>query len=294
MKPYHSRGGVDLHHGDALDVLASLAEPAHAVVTDPPYGIGFMGESWDGGVAFDPETWRAVREALRPGGWLLAFGATRTYHRMATAVEAAGFEIRDSLAWLYGQGRPRSANDLKPAWEPIVLARRPLDGTLAANVEAHGCGRLGIEDGRVPCDAPRLKIEVRRDPSLDASSVAYGPGLSGSRCTGTTLAPRWPANLAHDGSPEVVAEIGQGARFFYRAKASGRDRGPGNTHPTVKPTALMRWLVRLACPEGGLVLDPFAGSGSTGVACLAEGRRCLGIEQDERHCEIAARRLDAA
>lgn len=283
-----------LHLGDCREVLATLPEPAHAVVTDPPYGIGFMDERWDGGVAFEPATWRAVLAAMKPGGWLLAFGATRTYHRIATAVEDAGFEIRDSLAWIYGQGRPRSPNDLKPAWEPIVLARRPLAGTLAANVEAHGCGRLGIDEARVPCDVPRLRIEDRRDPSLDASRVAYGSGLSGSRCTGTTTAPRWPANVVHDGSPEVVAEIGPGARFFYCSKASKRDRGPGNTHPTVKPIALMRWLVRLACPPGGLVIDPCMGSGSTGVAALLEGRRFAGIEENPEYLEIAARRLAAA
>lgn len=400
-----------------------------AVVTDPPYDLtagkkggtgpttlnekhpagrsrigtgGFMGKIWDAtGVAFDPATWAEVLRVLKPGGHLLAFGGTRTVHRMACAIEDAGFEIRDRLryecaastkydplwdslddaqrsallellndldpdgseiAWQFGSGFPKSTafhrkmpdglaqawagwgSALKPAYEPIIVARKPIDGTVAKNVERFGVGGLNI-------DACRVETE-------DAS--------------GQTTLGRWPANVLHDGSDDVLAlypqapgqsahakidaearetqnvygamrrgrageasadsanqgavgfamrpgmrreDAGSAARFFYCAKASRKDRhdglenpGPrfqrgatlrkventetrGNTHPTVKPSDLMRWLLRLACPPGGTVLDPFMGSGSTGKACMLEGRDFIGIEMMPEYLEIARARI---
>jgi site-specific DNA-methyltransferase (adenine-specific) len=317
-------------------------------------------------------TW--VLEALRvlkPGGHLLAFGGSRTFHRLTVAIEDAGFEIRDCLSWLYAQGFPKSMNigdgrgtALKPAWEPIIMARKPLIGTVAANMTAYGTGGLNIDACRIATDGEKLV----RPAVARTDNAVYGLGL-GAGVQDEPLG-RWPANVILDETaaelldeqsgertsgkpagtrnatigfstgitPGAVALSGYGdtggaSRFFYCAKASraernagldgmpeverqtqGRDvvrvidrrdgKGPvpvnaqirpaANHHPTVKPVALMRWLVRLVTPPDGLVLDPFAGSGSTGVACAHEGFRFIGIEREEEYAEIARRRIAAA
>jgi site-specific DNA-methyltransferase (adenine-specific) len=299
-----------LLEAEALLTLAKL--PTHsvdAIVTDPPYGIGISGEAWDGtdirhaagkdgerpssAEAF--ERWTSVWAAeclrvLKPGGHLLAFGAPRTFHRLVTGVEDSGLEVRDQLLWLYGSGMPKSRRlqgglgmALKPAYEPILLARAPLSGTTNQNLDAWGTGALNIEAG------------------------AIGP------------AKYWPANIALSHGPDCPAELldspGTGpSRLFYCAKTSraereagceqlpareaalytGRSRKPRvvrNIHPTVKPLELMRWLVRLATPPDGLVLDPFTGSGSTGAATVLEGRQFLGIEREGAYIDIACARL---
>jgi hypothetical protein len=313
--------------GDCRDVLTGLpAASFDAVVTDPPYHLpgGFMGTSWDkAGVAFDPATWRAVLRVLKPSGYLLAFGGTRTYHRLTCAVEDAGFEIRDCVLWLHGQGFPKAKSCLKPAWEPIVLARKP----------GPRVGPLNIDECRVPA-ADGLASGGRPGGHRNPCFMSPGGDPRDARAE-EHPAGRWPANVVHDGSPEVLAlfpevasgkqaagghvrnslkhrntyspmagmrcegdvlygDSGSAARFFYAAKASKADRGEGNTHPTVKSTELMRWLVRLVTAPGDLVLDPFAGSGSTGRAALVEGRRCLLVEKDPAYCDIARRRLAAA
>ena len=299
-----------------------------SIVTDPPYGLSFMGKRWDYDVP-SAEIWAECLRVLKPGGHLLAFAGTRTQHRMAVRIEDAGFEIRDLIAWVYGSGFPKSHNGpwggtaLKPALEPITVARKPLIGTVAENVLAHGTGGLNIDGCRV------------------AGVVQSGAGATGfgSRDDGYELgtgrqyqtAGRWPANLIHDGSDEVTGlfpvttsgggdkasisasdnrsmsgknyprprgsvvapDTGSAARFFYVAKASRSDRGEGNRHPTVKPTDLMRYLCRLVTPPGGLVLDPFAGSGSTGKAAVLEGFRFVGIEREAEYVEIARARIAA-
>ena len=421
--PYFADERSALYLGDCREVLAELdACSIDAVVTDPPYGLEFMGHDWDkledgladrgmwkgrrgrggskigdgsapGGarVAFGMkrhsykrcrtcgkrsfssspcvcaspdwqiehtagapsgairaqrwhETWaREAYRVLKPGGHLLAFGAPRTFHRLTAALEDAGFDIRDCLMWLYGSGFPKHASALKPAWEPILLARRPLEGSVARNVAAHGTGALNI-------DACRIPGPVEAD------------GTPGNGQIGSDAAGRWPANVVFDevaaaaldaqagerrvsrGELRRGASIGYGgsagshtpgvgygdsggaSRFFYCAKASKAEREAGleglpavapttnkwmdrhyypdgrvvetrarrNTHPTVKPLALMRWLVRLATPAGGLVLDPFTGSGTTRLAALAEGRRFVGVELNEEYLAIAlARRVQA-
>jgi site-specific DNA-methyltransferase (adenine-specific) len=356
-----------------------------AVVTDPPYGLSFMGKRWDCDVP-SVKIWAECLRVLKPGGHLLAFAGTRTQHRMAVRIEDAGFEIRDMIAWVYGSGFPKSldvskaidkaagaerekvlvptkpgntrgdrgisyagesfsgftdisepATDaarqwqgwgtaLKPALEPITVARKPLDGTVAANVLAHGTGAINVDGCRVGGGDGRPLIESKSEASLHS----FGNGLNGSRCAGFTTQGRWPANLIHDGSDEVVGlfpesvarpvkperlkvsgsgekrgMFGQGsvvqsgyydtetsaARFFYCAKASKADRGDNNSHPTVKPTELMRYLCRLVTPPGGVVLDPFMGSGSTGKAAAIEGFNFIGIERQEEYFRIAEKRI---
>lgn len=382
---------VRVIHGDMLAILPTLdADSVHAVVTDPPYhlttgkpggsgmasvnpnspagramiGTGFMGMAWDGGdIAIRPETWAEVYRVLKPGGHLLAFGGTRTQHRMACAIEDAGFEIRDTLCWLYGSGFPKSHNlsgdwqgwgsALKPAYEPIIMARKPLIGTIAANVLAHGCGGINIDGCRVG------DFTNTREAGTDRYNQAnyeqgYRPDAyqKGSRArpartpnqiygagkgTNLTASPhnetgRWPANVVHDGSDEVMAafaaygersvsgsakngtvskaraggeiftsERGQGqlhndsgtaARFYYCAKASAADRA-GSKHPTVKPLALMSWLVKMITPPGGTVLDPFSGSGTTLLAADRAQFNAIGIEQSAEYIADIHRRLNA-
>lgn len=353
-------GDATLYVGDSRDVLKTLAEASvDSVVCDPPYELGFMGKGWDStGVANDPALWREVLRVLKPGGHLLAFSGTRTYHRMVCAIEDAGFEIRDQIGWLYGSGFPKSHNGewggtaLKPAWEPICMARKPLAGTVEANWRVHGTGALNIDGCRVeaPDGVPLF------DSRSESRSVALGDGLNGSNRTGEVGTGRWPANVIHDGSDEAVAlfpaetgksdgrnsgravdsgwgyegagaavgfgDSGSAARFFYCAKADREDRNEGvsagstpavstgatkrereradwpvrngNHHPTVKPTDLMRYLCRLVTPAGGLVLDPFMGSGSTGKAAMLEGLRFVGIDLTPEYVEIARARIEFA
>lgn len=336
----------ELHNGDCLDILRGLPDcSVDAIVTDPPYGLAFMGKRLDYDVP-SVEVWAECLRVLKPGGHLLAFAGTRTQHRMAVRIEDGGFETRDMIAWVYGSGFPKShdvskaidkaagaerevvgpnkfahlnckenatcygtasrpnetapATDaarawqgwgtaLKPALEPITVARKPLSGTVAANVLAHGTGALNIDGGRVAA-------EQGDEPLRWAHG--RGMGFHGAedrgRCEALTSPGRWPANLIHDGSDEVTGLLGDAARFFYCAKASKRDRDEGNIHPTVKPTDLMRYLCRLVTPPGGVVLDPFMGSGSTGKAALREGFRFIGIERDPDYIEIARARIAAA
>jgi len=397
-------------HGDCLDVLRGMAaDSVDSVVTDPPYGLSFMGKKWDYDVPSE-DIWRECLRVLKPGGHLLAFAGTRTQHRMAVRIEDAGFEIRDMIAWVYGSGFPKSHNvgnavdkslgcgnrghaissgsqihpttgkprangellpkyegrtdegkkwagfgtALKPAMEPITVARKPLVGTVAANVLAHGTGGLNIDGCRVGVGDDRVGGGLAKERF----------GINGMPQTSRPVGGRWPANLIHDGSEEVLAgfpvtaagnrpavrnttgvfvanpqgetgdgcrmDSGSAARFFYCAKASKRDREEGcegieerksgmsngaqthgdgydkgqdiglnrvvarrNHHPTVKPTELMRYLCRLVTPPGGIVLDPFMGSGSTGKAAALEGFQFIGIERDAEYCEIAKARIAA-
>ena len=332
-------GLFQLHRGDSREVLRTLPDASvDSIVTDPPYELGFMGKGWDRtGVANDVTLWSEALRVLKPGGHLLAFSGTRTYHRMACAIEDAGFEIRDQIGWAYGSGFPKSKNldgawqgwgtALKPAWEPIVMARKPLVGTVVENVLQHGTGAINVDGCRVGTEGTRRTANAGTG---DRAQWRTGneAGVHGSDSG------RWPANLIHDGSDEVLAafpqapgqlakantsdtrragqntygvmtrgsngqpprgDTGSAARFFYCAKASKSDRGEGNTHPTVKPTDLMRYLCRLVTPPGGVVLDPFLGSGSTGKAAVLEGFRFIGIEREAEYLAIAeARILNAA
>lgn len=303
---------VQVLHGDCRNELELLADNSiDSIVTDPPYELGFMGKSWDAsGIAYDPTMWGQCLRAIKPGGHMLAFSGSRTYHRMVCAIEDAGFEIRDQIMWIYGSGFPKSLNiakqtgsdewdgwgtALKPAHEPIVLARKPLDGTVANNISTHGTGGLNINgcrhgEGAKKWVTPRGGI-WSTDPTAKAELIDNPLG-------------RYPANLIHDDSEEITELLPldkskrSASRFFYSAKANNTDRNEGiadktNKHPTVKPTELMRYLVRLVTPPNGTVLDPFTGSGSTGKAAVLEGFSFIGIEQSEEYVHIAKARIGA-
>lgn len=378
--------------GDCRDGMARLdAETVDAVVTDPPYELGFMGAKWDAsGIAYQVDVWREAWRVAKPGAWLVAFGASRNYHRMAVAIEDAGWEIRDSLMWLYSSGFPKSvqagaavdrklgatrkvvgyrmgirgaegtgyenampakipgvptvqvqipitapATDeaaqwegwgtaLKPAHEPIVLARKPMSGTLADNLLRHGTGAINVDACRVETVDGKPAWHYPKGPGGNVGQNIFD-GLKPIRTEYTAPdAGRWPANVLHDGSPDVLGVLGEAASCFFSAKAQAEDRDQGlegwrkertgamsatrdgsmltgsgnertttraNIHPTVKPTDLMRYLVRLVTPPGGLVLDPFTGSGSTGKAATLEGARFVGTELDPAFAEIAAARI---
>jgi DNA modification methylase len=378
---HYADESVTLHHGDCRQVLDQLeAASVDAVVCDPPYELGFMGRSWDrSGVAFDPATWAGVLRVAKPGAHLLAFGGSRTFHRIGVAIEDGGWEVRDTLSWLYGSGFPKSldvskaldklagaertevvrerrvprghafagatyGNDgsdhrdyqerapvtgeaaaavgwgtaLKPAWEPVVLARKPLTGTVAQTWLEHGTGAINIDGCRLP-------------------SSEYG--TYGIQAGGPHDAGRWPANVVLDevAAAALDAVADAPSRFFYCPKASAdekpwdarshgnryvcRDCGHGQfhssadgcpkcggtfadrrgedaaaeaeteLHPTVKPLALMRWLVRLVTPPGGVVLDPFAGTGTTGEAAIVEGARAVLVEAHAPYLKLIKARL---
>jgi len=423
MTPQIQVGNATIYAGNNLDILPKLADNSvDSIVCDPPYELGFMGKTWDNsGIAYSVELWRECLRVLKPGGHLLAFGGTRTWHRLAVAIEDAGFEIRDNIAWLYGSGFPKShniskaidkmqgvefeakpasgvgfmnSNDdgynttlnqltrigessdeakqwdgwgtaLKPAHEPIVVARKPVIGTVAENVLQFGTGALNIDASRIAG-----AIQSVPQPSLGVKErIVYnfgtGEGRNGQMSNNTQG--RWPANiildeytaellnqqsgvsksLAHNrphdnkwgfsvakDTPEGYdynsgitgySDSGGASRFFYVAKANKRDRNEGldelpeqiltgrdagqderqvpyktrsnpvkNTHPTVKPTALMQYLIRLVTPDNGTVLDPFCGSGSTGKAAILENKSFIGIELTPEYLPIIQGRLEHA
>jgi len=280
-------------------ILAMKEMPDNSVdsiVTDPPYELGFMGKSWDStGIANSVEMWSEALRVLKHGGHLIAFSGSRTYHRMAVAIEDAGFEIRDQIMWVYGSGFPKSHNigkkvdgwdgwgtALKPAHEPIVLARKPVIKTIANNVLEFGTGGLNIDASRVSGEpVPINKLQ---------NWSGFGQEIRPDYEQEINNAGRFPANFMHDGLET------EWAKFFYCAKANKTDRNEGvaNNHPTVKPTELMRYLVRMVTPPNGTVLDPFMGSGSTGKACAYEGFDFIGIDQSKEYVDIARARIEFA
>ena len=338
-------GNATLYLGDCMEILRAIPDNSvDSIVTDPPYGLSFMGKKWDYDVP-SVDIWTECLRVLKPGGHLLAFAGTRTQHRMAVRIEDSGFEIRDMIAWVYGSGFPKSHNGewggtaLKPALEPITMARKPLIGTVAANVLAHGTGGLNIDGCRVEAEVggrPLREVAALRDDVQYSGNALAGRvdgSLASSRAVGATDLGRWPANLIHDGGDEIMAvfpitasgkagadghkrsaslhdteagwgmrhdsdagrlygDTGSAARFFYCAKASKADRGEWNNHPTVKPTELMAYLCRLVTPVGGVVLDSFMGSGSTGKAAVQEGFRFIGCEREIEYFDIACRRIE--
>lgn len=398
MDPYREQGARPaptmniIDCSDCTEWLSKLPDASiDACVTDPPYELDFMSKAWDRtGISFKPEIWAEVCRVLKPGGHILAFGGTRTYHRIACAIEDGGFDIRDCLSWLYGSGFPKSLNvslaidkalgvestitgsrvltgnagvdtktkggtytagksvsenvevptkvatspegqrwagwqtALKPAWEPIILGRKPLAGTVARNVLEHGTGAINIDACRVGdsggCKhSPTSGLSGSADGTLNNAWSPTIPGLG-----------RHPANVILD--PEAAAHLDEQApgvsRYFYSPKASTREReagldhfhkasageltgraegsaglnnpragagrtskGRANRHPTVKPIALMRYLIKLVVPPDGIVIDPFVGSGTTAIAAAMEGVKFGGCELDTDYVEIARARV---
>jgi site-specific DNA-methyltransferase (adenine-specific) len=439
MRTVFAEARCALLHGDSRRLAEVVpAESLSAIVTDPPYELGFMGRAWDkSGVAFDPAFWRGLLGLLKPGGHLLAFGGSRTYHRIACAIEDAGFELRDAIQWWYGSGFPKSLDvskaidkrlgergeshytgpnyanavfgegmgggrttapydpataaaaawsgwgtALKPAYEPIIVARRPLDGTVAECVLAHGTGAINVDACRIGTSGGGASCPGG-DACTHGDNTTFGATRHPPRAQEPGSIGRWPANvvLSHSPGCELVGTregklaVGAGAdpsgvtgegwgmrtrpltttttedvyrcvdgcpvgslerqqegasRFFYVAKPSSKERdwgceglpvrtggeatdredgsaglespragagrkgGRRNFHPTTKPIALMRYLVRLVAPPGGIILDPFAGSGTTGVAVLLEGHRFLGCEMTDEYLPITEARLRRA
>ncbi len=331
-----------LYNGDCIEVMKQWPDSTFdAVCTDPPYELNFMNKGWDAaGIAFSPELWAQALRMLKPGAHLLAFGGTRTYHRMTCAIEDAGFEIRDSLHWFYGTGFPKSMNlgngrgtALKPAHEPIVLARRPIEGTIAQNLEKYGTGALNIDVSTV--GGGRWPANVLLDESAAAELDSQTPDLKeggtlkggeGRECSVVS-----PLDLGPRGAWESYGDSGGASRFFFKYVAkpgrkerdlgcdhlpmksagevtdrvdgtaglkspragAGRTSGARNIHPTVKPIELMRYLCRLITPPGGVVLDPFLGSGTTGIGALREGFKFVGIEKEVEYITIAHARISA-
>lgn len=385
-----------IYNMDCLEGLKKLpANFVDSIVTDPPYELGFMGKHWDRtGIAYNTELWRECLRVLKPGGHLLAFGGARTYHRMACAVEDAGFEIRDCIMWIYGQGFPKSLDiskaidkelgaerkivgekitpdgkpiskrvphskdgyhpshtvlrgatkhniyltapatpeakqwegwgtALKPAYEPIVLARKPIsEKNIALNVLKWKTGGLNIDGCRVP-------LNGEKPPAGSARRIYKSNQYTAEKIYGdnkqTSLLGRYPANVIHDGSDEVlslfphtksgkmnqairggnfnvygrqyprhvetIGDEGSAARFFYCAKASKKERGGFNNHPTVKPLSLIKYLIKLVTPPGGICLDPFEGSGTHAVACIELGFHYIGFEKEEEYYSICMRRI---
>lgn len=378
----------DIIHGDCIEVMKGMSnDSVDAIVTDPPYGLSFMGKHWDYEVP-SIEIWKECLRVLKPGGYLLSFAGTRTQHRMACNIEDAGFEIRDMIAWVYGSGFPKSLNigkaidklqgnereiigksrrhnsaefggekygeykggvpnetkgnsewegwgtALKPALEPITMARKPLsENTVVENCLKHGVGGINIDECRLATgeDLGREQKDGPMPPKYGFNNNKMGNKFQ----EGSPLG-RFPANFIHDGSDEVVSgfpdtkgskggirkagsefgqnsgwndhknvdtvrighnDSGSASRFFYCAKASSNERNDGvddgNKHPTVKPIALMEYLVKLVSRTDAIVLDPFAGSGSTLVACKRLHRQYIGIEKEQEYVEIAKKRVDA-
>ena len=353
-----------LKNGDCIKEMQKLIDDGvqvDSVVTDPPYELGFMGRSWDStGIAFQKETWELAYKLLKPGGHLLAFSASRNYHRMAVAIEDVGFEIRDQMMWLYGSGFPKSMNvgkafdkklgneraktgvmkthsnkgmqdseertaigagsfgqvvseevtignsewegwgtALKPAHEPIVMARKPLsEKSIVDNVLKHRTGAINIDECRVEGEVKRPDTNPDfRDVAKKAMAKGGQDKLNFNQITGAERKRaegipdgRFPANVMHDGLDT------EWSRYFYCPKASKSERNNStvkNNHPTVKPQQLMQYLCRMVTPKGGTVLDMFMGSGSTGMAAKDEGFDFIGIEKSKEYFKIAEARIES-
>ena len=334
--------GSTVYNGDCLEVMDTIEKcSVDSIVTDPPYHLtsivdrfgkensapakhgtdgvfvrsskGFMGKEWDGGdIAFQVDTWCKCYDLLKPGGHLIAFSGSRTYHRMAVAIEDAGFEIRDQCIWLYGSGFPKShkvgegwGTALKPAHEPMVLARKLIDRkSVSDNMIKHGVGGINIDECRIRCKpndnivrpdrTDKQAYNFFRGGNENVTNVRQSAGDPNMSEQEFNDRGRFPSNVMHDDSCVVEDVFPDGSsKYFYTAKTNQAERNAGanNTHPTVKPVELMRYLVRLVTPKGGLVLDPFMGSGSTGMGAREEDFNFIGIEKEEEYYEIAKARI---
>lgn len=296
---------AQLIQADCRDALAKMEDRSvDSIITDTPYEYkgGFMGQSWDAeGTAFDRKLWEETVRVAKPGAWVAAFGGRHSWHRLAVAMEDAGMEIKDTLMWMFTTGGVKAKHTtMKAFFEPVILAQVPFKGTAKNNVEEHGTGYLGISETRIPyLDEADLADTLKKNPGKGGetfTSATYGTGRPQQL---VNVAGRHPANVMVD---ENVAEmLGRDQRYLMVAKASKKERNAGlsleagiasNPHTCVKPMDLMEWLVRLLCPVGGTVLDPFVGSGTTGCAAVHVGRSAIGIEREDIYVETAKLRTD--
>ena len=282
-----------------------------------PSGRGFGGKSWDAFVP-PPAVWDECLRVLKPGGHLLAFAGARTFDLMGLSIRLAGFEIRDSVAWLYGSGFPKGQVDdegrgpnLKPAFEPVVLGRKPFTGSLKANIAKYGTGALNIDEARIPTtdklggghttNGGQMPHVWRRPWMDDADAVEAAAARSRAAVARSEELGRYPANVILDEDQataldEQTAAERAASRFFYVAKPPKAERPvvDGVSHPTIKPVTLMRYLVKLVTPPGGVILDPFAGSGTTVEAALDEGFEVIAIEREPSYIPLIDVRIGRA
>lgn len=270
--------------GNCLDMMKQMeSNSLDACITDPPYGMGM--EDWDHSVP-TTEIWQEVFRLLKPGGFCLSFCSPQLYHRMATAVEDGGFVIKDQIMWMITTKMPKS-NNLKQAHEPIVVAQKPFKGTVNANFQKWGTGKLNIEEARVPWDGKPPTGWVKGGHSRRTF------GKKGKTTGGHEEFGREDANPAGRYPSNIIGEVmPEHQKYFYAPRVSASERGKDNDHPTPKPISLMRYLIKIFSPTNSIVIDPFCGSGSTGVAAILENRKFLGIELLEHYADIANNRID--
>lgn len=284
----------NLFLNDCINVIP-LLDSLDSIVTDPPYGIKLLNRKWDYNLP-DPEIWKQCLEALKPGAFLLSFASPRTYHRLAVNIEDAGFHIVDQIMWLHSQGMPKGKN-LKPAHEPIVIARKPYKGSLKNNVETYGVGYFQIDETRLPCGRYPTNFVHDGSDSVQQEFDLYGEKGNGwSRNYGEEdyIGKQYKGGYFGGGGytgGSTYCDNGSASRFYYCAKAAGQER-KHNNHPTAKPIELMEYLVKLVTPINGICLDPFMGSGTTGVACLNTGRQFIGIEKDPDYFQLTTTRIN--
>lgn len=308
----------EIYCDDSVNFSKTCDIEVDSIVTDPPYGIDYQGNVWDKQtdcVSFNPDTWSSVSSILKPGGYLVIFGATRTFHRLVCAVEDSGLVIRDQLMWLYGQGMPKSSNigkklpewegwgtGLKPCYEPILLAQKPIsENTIIKNVEKQGVGAINIKESRLPCG--RWPGNVLHDGSEEVEEVfsqfgERGNGWSRNYGVEDYQGRQYGGGVFGGGGyfgNTTYCDSGTASRFFYSTKSSVKERTHNrtikNNHPTVKNLDLMKYLVRLVTPKDGIVYDPFSGSGTTLLAAKELGFKFLGVEMDSSYVDIAKQRL---
>lgn len=270
--------------GDCVEVLSNYGENFfHSCITDPPYGMGM--DHWDHSVP-SVDIWHEVFRTLRPGAFCLAFCSPELYHRLACNVEDAGFQIKDQIMWMTTTKMPKY-NRLKPAHEPIVVAQKPYQGSLKDNFEQWECGLIDTENTRVPWDKKpptgwvaqgAKRRTFGKEGNTKGSGADYGT-------VDANPAGRYPSNIIG----EVQSEH---QKYFYAPRATRKEKGEGNDHPTVKPVDLMSYLIRIYSPPNSIVLDPFCGSGTTGVAAMLEGRQFVGVDLSEHYCEISKKRIE--
>tara|TARA_B100001094_G_scaffold272448_1_gene278249 strand:+ start:917 stop:1759 length:843 start_codon:yes stop_codon:yes gene_type:complete len=272
-----------LHTGDCLDVMRKLSDNTiDSCITDPPYGMGM--DDWDHAVP-TVEIWKEVYRILKPGAFCLSFCSPQLYHRMASAVDDAGFNIKDQIMWMVTTKMPKK-NTLKQAHEPIVVAQKPFKGTIKKNFEEWGVGVIDVLNTRVPWDGKPPTGWVK-DGHKRRTFGKEGKTTGSQKEFGKVDANpdgRYPSNIIGEVLPEHQ-------KYFYAPRVTRKERGDYNNHPTPKPISLMSYLIRVYCPPDKIVLDPFSGSGSTGLGALKEGRKYIGIDMSQDYNDIAEKRI---